>query len=90
MFARKEHFNVSSKEGKKYKQKIKAFQCIPVFCRCCLPAMSGIDLIECSSCKVWHHIQICVNVDKKYLAKKKQWFCYSVTQFKNYSLLTII
>ena len=75
MFARKEHFTVSSKEGKRCKQNIKAFQCIPspVFCFCQLPTMSGIDLIECSSCKVWHHIQICVtvNVDKKYLVKKQ-------------------
>ena len=37
------------KKERRYKQKIKANQCIPVFSFCQLPAMSSIDLIECSS-----------------------------------------
>lgn len=57
------------------KQKIKATQQIPIFCLCRLPAMTGIQMIECTNCKVWYHTEVCVKVDEKYFSKDESWNC---------------
>ena len=51
------------------KQKVKTTQKIPLHCFSCLPGISGIRLIECSKCKIWYHIDICVPVNEQCLLR---------------------
>ena len=48
------------KRERRNKQKINATQQIPIFCSCQLPAMTGVQMIECTKCKVWSDTEICV------------------------------
>ena len=63
------------KKERRRAKKIKTEEPIPVFCSCRLPEISGAQMIECSQCKTWYHVELCVQVNPKYLTPKTIWFC---------------
>lgn len=56
------------------KNKVKCTQQVAVHCLCRLPSL-GMQLIECSVCKMWYHANICVAVDKHYFSRGVDWSC---------------
>ena len=56
------------------KNKVKTTQEIAVHCLCRLPSI-GMELIECTVCKVWYHANICVPVEKCYFSRGVNWSC---------------
>ena len=48
---------------------------VPVFCLCRMPEINGLPMIECSICKEWFHIDVCIKVPANALRKNIKWFC---------------
>ena len=41
-----------------------------------MPDLVGVKMIECSRCKEWYHVGVCVDVEDDVLLKKSvKWFC---------------
>ena len=55
--------------------RVKTIKTIDVYCTCRVPELSDAEMIQCSRCREWYHIDICVNVDKKARASKVPWYC---------------
>ena len=61
--------------SRRNENRVKSTKTIPVFCSCRMPELSGTEMIQCSCCKEWFHINFCVTVDKKVRASKVPWHC---------------
>ena len=49
---------------------------IKFYCKCRMPDQAGVKMIECSRCKEWYHVGVCVDVEDDVLLKKSvKWFC---------------
>ena len=53
--------------------KVKATKMIAVYCFCRMPELLRSEMIQCTDCKEWFHIDLCVTVDKK--ARSLKWQC---------------
>ena len=63
------------KKERRRAKKIKTHDEIPVFCSCRLPEIPGVQMIECTQCKMWYHVELCVTLDPIYLSPKTHWYC---------------
>ena len=63
------------KKERRSGKKIKTQDEITVFCSCRLPEIPETQMIECTRCKTWYHVELCVAVDPKYLSLKTHWYC---------------
>ena len=64
-------------KAQRMRRKIKSTYSVPVFCTCRLPEKSGCTMMECSDCKEWFHVGVCVNVDSSTLNYGTTWLCNS-------------
>ena len=55
--------------------RVKTIKTIDVYCTCRMPELSDAEMIQCSRCREWYHIDFCFNVDKKARASKVPWYC---------------
>ena len=70
------HFTVFSvHRSRRNENRVKSTKTTSVFCSRRMPELSGIEMIQCSCCREWFHINFCVNVDKKVRASKVPWHC---------------
>ena len=54
---------------------VKAMQCIPIRCVCCMPNMDGTPMIECCDCGEWFNID-CVSPSSAALNNTDEpWYC---------------
>ena len=59
--------------------RVKSWDTIEVHCICRMPEVNGVDMIECSNCKTWYHIPLCISVPRDATQSKKEWFCNTCT-----------
>ena len=55
--------------------KVKKTVSFGVYCKCRLPEMPGCNMIQCSQCLEWLHIDVCVNVPSVALERERKWIC---------------
>ena len=56
--------------------RVKPTKIVAVFCSCRMPELSGTEMIQCSRCREWLHINFYVTVDKKVQASEEvPWHC---------------
>ena len=73
-----EMFPVNRKHRVK-KSLVKSTEEIPVYCNCRMPELPGDHMIEfeCTACKEWYHLDICVFVSPSArVDKSAPWLCY--------------
>ena len=50
---------------------------VPVYCKCRMPELPGLQWIQCSKCGGWYHVETCVRVPKKQLRVNHcPWYCH--------------
>ena len=55
---------------------VKKTQAVPVYCKCRMPELPNENMIECTNCKEWYHLDTCISVPLLIQTNKKQpWFC---------------
>lgn len=59
--------------------KVKSTTSLLIHCECRMPEISELAMIECSKCKTWYHIDVCVSVPSEALESSTEWFCNSCT-----------
>ena len=56
--------------------KIKCEDFIEVYCKCRMPEIVGVDMVQCGKCSEWFHVH-CVNVPSEVMEESNvDWFCY--------------
>ena len=60
--------------------KVKLSSTIHVYCSCRMPEQAGITMIQCSICKEWFHVGVCVDVPTQALDSATKWFCNKCNQ----------
>ena len=60
--------------------KVKLSSTIHVYCSCRMPEQAGIMMIQCSICKEWFHVGVCVDVPTQALDSATKWFCDKCNQ----------
>ena len=56
-----------------------------------MPKQAGIAMIQCSICKEWFHVGVCVDVPTQALDSATKWFCNKCNQkLSLYSFVVII
>jgi hypothetical protein len=58
---------------RRVKNRVKATQQIKLYCKCHLPEFG--EMIQCTKCDEWYHLDMCVSVQKVYLQPVVQWLC---------------
>ena len=49
---------------------------IPVYCKCQMPEIKDLKMIQCSACSEWYHIDACVQVSEEVIKKRSSiWLC---------------
>ena len=49
---------------------------IPVYCKCRMPEIKDLKMIQCSTCSEWYHIDVCVQVSEEVIKKRSSiWLC---------------
>ena len=61
-------------KNRRAKKRIKVTQIIKLFCKCRLPELG--EMIQCTQCNEWYHLDMCVTVKKVYLQPGVQWLCH--------------
>ena len=64
------------KKARRSAMKIKSVVNIRIYCKCRMPELPGSTMIQCSSCKTWHHVD-CVSAPLKALQSTTKRFCNS-------------
>ena len=59
--------------------KVKSVSPVPIYCSCRMPEQAGSTLIQCSTCKEWFHIELCVDVPPEAFDSDTKWFCNNCT-----------
>ena len=55
--------------------KIKCEDFIEVYCKCRMPEIVGVDMVQCGKCSEWFHVH-CVHVPSKVMEESNvDWFC---------------
>ena len=56
--------------------KIKCEDFIEVYCKCRMPEIVGVDMVQCGKCSEWFHVH-CVHVPSEVMEESNvDWFCY--------------
>ena len=55
--------------------KVKLSSTLHVYCSCCMPEQAGSTMIQCSTCKEWFHVGVCVDVPSQAFDSATKWFC---------------
>ena len=64
------------KKTRRAEGKVKSEDSIELFCNCRMPQLPGVDMIQCSTCSEWFHVNLCVHVPSKAMeCTKEEWFC---------------
>ena len=64
------------KKTRRIADKVKKIETVPVYCTCRMPQVPGQNWIQCSACKEWFHMGVCVEVDKLFVKQTKlKWYC---------------
>ena len=59
------------------KSAVKTTEEVQVYCKCRMPELPGEQLIECTNCKEWYHVDTCIDVPPTTcLDSSVPWFCH--------------
>ena len=59
------------------KSAVKTTEEVQVYCKCRMPELPGEQLIECTNCKEWYHLDACIDVaPATCLDSSVPWFCH--------------
>ncbi len=61
--------------------KLKSEDFIELHCSCRMPAIPGVEMIECSTCKRWFHFPLCVSMPQQAKNKGSYWYCTGCSSF---------
>ena len=65
------------KKTRRAEGRVKSEDSIEVFCDCRMPQLPSVDMIQCSTCNEWFHVNLCVQVPSKAMeCTKEVWFCH--------------
>ena len=65
------------KKTRRTELKVKNITGLHVHCMCRMPEIPGSTMIQCSTCKMWYHVDLCVSVPCESLQSTKKWYCKS-------------
>ena len=58
------------------KSAVKTTEEVQVYCKCRMPELPGEQLIKCTNCKEWYHVDTCIDVPPTTcLDSSVPWFC---------------
>ena len=55
--------------------RVKLSSSLHVYCSCRMPEQAGSTMIQCSMCKEWFHVGVCVDVPIQAFDSATKWFC---------------
>ena len=55
---------------------------VAVYCLCRMPEIPGLDMIECTKCKEWYHLDVCVKVPTTSFKRNVDWLQATVRQIR--------
>ena len=55
--------------------RVKLSSSLHVYCSCRMPEQAGSTMIQCSTCKEWFHVGVCVDVPIQAFDSATKWFC---------------
>lgn len=77
------------KKTRRVLDRVKSKDLIEIFCICRMPQIPGIEMIECSKCKSWYHVPMCVQVLQEAKKRGACWFCDNCATQNNPSYITV-